>query len=72
MPEQVCSGIFYDRCFLSVSILKILYKTEATNPEARARKNATQDIKGGIKGGGGVEKVKTAPQDITLPYIPLL
>ena len=72
MPEQICSGIFYDHCFLSVSIVKILYKAEATNPEARARKNATQDIKGGIKGGGGVEMVNAAPQDMTLRDIALL
>ena len=49
MPEQVCSGIFYDHCFLSVCIMKILYKPEATNPEAEVRENATHDIKDGTE-----------------------
>ena len=44
MPEQICSGIFYNR-FLSVSIVKILYKAEAKNPEAKVRENITLDIK---------------------------
>ena len=47
MPEQICSGIFYDHCFLSVSIVEILYKPEATNPEAELRENITLDIKDG-------------------------
>ena len=72
MPEQICSGIFYDHCFLSVSIVKILYKAEAKNPEAEVRENATHDIKGGIKDGGGIEKTKTALPDTPLPYITLL
>ena len=48
MPEQVCSGIFYIRWFLKItSIVKILYKAEATNPEAELRENITLDIKDG-------------------------
>ena len=46
MPEQVCSGIFYNRWFLKItSIVKILYKPKATNPQAEVRENATHDIK---------------------------
>ena len=71
MPEQVCSGIFYNRCFLSVSIVKILYKAEAKNPEAEVRENATHDFKGGIKDGGGIEKIKTALPNITMPCLTL-
>ncbi|WLT08135.1 hypothetical protein RAM19_08540 [Bartonella apihabitans] len=52
--------------------MKILYKAKAKNPEAEVRENITHDIKGGIKGGGGVEKVKTAPLDMTLRDIALL
>ena len=49
MPEQVCSGIFYDHCFLSVCIVEILYKAEAKNPEAEAREKATHNIKDGTE-----------------------
>ena len=47
MPEQVCSGIFYDHCFLSVCIVEILYKAEAKHPETELRENITLDIKDG-------------------------
>ena len=50
MPEQVCSGIFYNRWFLKItSIVKILYKAEAKNPEAEAREKATHNIKDGTE-----------------------
>ena len=52
--------------------MKILYKPEATNPEAELRKNATRNIKGGIKDGGGIEKTETSLPDTTLHDITLL
>ena len=73
MPEQVCSGIFYNRRFLKQSASwKFYIIAEATNPQAEVRENATHDIKGGIKDGGGIEKTKTALPDTPLPYITLL
>ena len=48
--------------------MKILYKAEATNPEAELRENITLDI----KDGAALKKTKTALPDITLHDITLL